>query len=506
VEATLTEPSTHVTVSGTENVFDPAGSAASVTAQRPSQVAQEATMTSRRHLFTATGLAAGGALLAGGTAAIAEAATTGAPAAATDPWTTVVPGILAGIKPPTFPPKTFPITSYGAKGDGTTDNTAAFAKAIKACNAAGGGRVTVPAGRWLTGAIELLDNVNLNVASGATILFSTNPSRYPVVLTRWQGIECMNFSPLIHAEGRRNIAVTGAGTLDGQGQAWKSFGGGGSDWTNLQKQGANGTPVSKRVYGPGHHLRPAMIEPRNCQNILIDGVTILRPPMWAIHPVLSSNITVSHVKLHTRGGGGNNDGCDPECCSDVHIVGNTFDTGDDCIAIKSGRDVDAHRVNVPSKNIVIENNDFVFSNRGAICIGSEVGGGANNIYAQNCRVNPANRSGQLWYLLFVKTGNKRGGTIEQIHLRNITGNKLTKSALYVTMTYGNSGPGPTMNPTLRNIFADNITVNGAGDYGLEVIGLSASHARHIHVTHAHFSGLGKGTLHKTNADDVTVTK
>jgi polygalacturonase len=470
-------------------------------------------MASRRQLITGAGLAAGGALLVGGTGAIASAATTGAatpaatpsPSPSGDPWTTVVPGILKRIKPPTFPPKDFPITSFGGKGDGKTDNTAAFAKAIKACTAANGGRVTVPAGKWLTGAIELLDNVNLNVAAGATILFSTDTSKYPVVLTRWQGIECMNFSPLIHAEGRTNIAITGAGTLDGQGASWKPFGGGGSDWTNLQKQGANNTPVSKRVYGPGHKLRPAMIEPRNCKNILIDGVTIVRPPMWSIHPVLSSNITVSNVTIDSRNGGGNNDGCDPECCTDVHIVNTKFTTGDDCIAIKSGRDVDAHRVGMPSSHIVIENCDFIFSNRGAICIGSEVGGGANNIFVQNCRVNPANKSGQLWYMLFVKTGNKRGGVIDGIYLRNITGNKLTQSALFVTMTYGNSGPGPTMNPTLQNIVAENITVNGSGGYGLEVIGLSASHAKHIHVTHAKFSGLSKGTKHATNAEDVTVT-
>jgi polygalacturonase len=224
--------------------------------------------------------------------------------------------------------------------------------------------------------------------------------------------------------------------------------------------------------------------------------------MWAIHPVLSSNITVRNVKLSTRGGGGNNDGCDPEACNDVHIVGCRFDTGDDCIAIKSGRDTDGRRVHVPSQNIVIENCDFIFSNRGAICIGSEASGGANHIYAQNCRVNPANTSGQLWYLLFLKTGSKRGGVIDGVHLRNIIANKLTKSALFITMQYSSSGPGPTVLPTVQNITADNITVHGAGTYGLEVLGLSGSHVQHVHVTNSTFTGIANGN-HIVNADDVT---
>jgi polygalacturonase len=159
-------------------------------------------------------------------------------------------------------------------------------------------------------------------------------------------------------------------------------------------------------------------------------------------------------------------------------------------------------VNVPSQHIVIENCDFIFSNRGAICVGSEVSGGANNVFARNCRVNPANKSGQLWYALFVKTGNKRGGVIDGIHLQNISANKLTKSALFVTMTYGNSGPGPTVNPIVRNIDVDGITVNGAGTYALELIGLGPSHLRHFHVINSTFKGIAKGN-HIVNADDVT---
>jgi polygalacturonase len=464
------------------------------------------------------GLVAGGAVVtaAGISAPLAWAGTTGAggagPALTTkppvpndDPWAQV-PAILARIVPPTFPDRDFPITSYGAKTDGKTDATAAFAKAVAACTAAGGGRVVVPKGTFVTGAINLASNVNLYLSPGSTVKFSTDPKKYlPAVYTRWQGIECYNYSAFVHADGATNVAVTGSGTLDGQGASWKSWGSGGSDWTKLQDQGNQGVPVAQRVYGSGHKLRPNLIELYRCTNVLVDGITILRPPMWSVHPVLSTNVTVRNVNIDSRGGGGNNDGVDPECCTDVHIVGCTFATGDDCIAVKSGRDADGRRVGVPSSNVVIEDCTFVFSNRGAICVGSEVSGGANNIFARNCTVNPANTSGQLWYLLFVKTGNKRGGTIDGIHLRGITANKLTKSALYVTMTYGNSGPGPTVNPTLRNITADGITVKGAGTYAVEIAGLAASHAQDIAVTNSTFTSVSKGGNHIANADGVTFT-
>jgi polygalacturonase len=478
-----------------------------------------ATQPTRRDFLKAAGVVAGGAAVTAsiGTTLAHAAASPAAPdaatapggqaAAAADPFD-AVPAILDRIKPPTFPAKDFPVTDFGAKADGKTDSTAAFAKAIAACNAAGGGRVVVRGGTFVSGAIHLLSNVNLFVDAGATVKFSTDPNRYlPVVFTRWQGVECFNYSAFVHADSQTNIAITGKGTLDGQGQSWKPFGSGGSDWQKLTTQAVDGVPVDQRRYGPGHKLRPNLIELTRCTGVLIADLTLLRPPMWTVHPVLSSNVTVRNLHIDSRGGGGNNDGVDPECCSDVHIVGCTFSTGDDCIAIKSGRDTDGRRVNVPSQNIVIEDCTFVFSNRGAICVGSEASGGANNIFARNCAVNPANKSGQLWYALFVKTGDHRGGTIDGVHLQNITANKLTKSALFVTMHYGATGnPGPVSIPTVRNLTFDRITVKGAGDYGVELNGLAQSHITNVAVTASSFTGTGKGNLHKSNADNVTGIK
>ena len=244
-----------------------------------------------------------------------------------DPWETVMPGILARIKPPVFPKRDFVITKFGAKPNGTTDCTTAIKKAIDACSKAGGGRVVVPRGVFLTGAIHLKSNVNLYVAKDATLKFSKNPGDYlPVVFTRWEGTELMNYSPFIYAFEQKNIAITGEGTLDGQSgnDAWWPWNGRANygwkegdpnqrgDRAALQQMAEKNVPVSERVFGAGHYLRPQFVQPYRCQNVLIEGVQIINSPMWEIHPVLCTNVTVRSVKINSHGP--NNDGCDPESC------------------------------------------------------------------------------------------------------------------------------------------------------------------------------------------------
>ncbi|HEX8098171.1 MAG TPA: glycoside hydrolase family 28 protein, partial [Pyrinomonadaceae bacterium] len=283
-----------------------------------------------------------------------------------DPWAQV-PEILKRIKPPTFPKRDFDVTRYGAAGDGKTDCTESFRKAVEACNKAGGGRVVVPAGVFLTGPIHLKSNVNLYVSKGATLKFSQDTSKYlPLVFTRFEGMELMNYSPFVYAFEQENVAVTGEGTLDGQSDGahwWPWKGNAEHGWKKgdpdqkrarkvLEEMVEKGTPVAERKFGEGSYLRPQFIQPYCCKNVLIEDVTIKNSPMWEINPVLCRNVTVRNVKIASHGP--NNDGCDPESCADVLIKDCEFDTGDDCIAIKSGRNADGRRLNVPSESIVIQ--------------------------------------------------------------------------------------------------------------------------------------------------------
>jgi polygalacturonase len=360
-----------------------------------------------------------------------------------------VPKILSRIKAPAFPDRDFKITDYGAVGDGNTNCTEAFKKAISAASQAGGGRVVVPAGSFLTGAIHLKSNINLYVSEGAVIKFSTDPNAYlPTVYTRWEGIECMNYSPLIYAYKQKNIAITGKGTLDGQGANWWGWKEIREDRELLLKQGQDGVPVKKRQFG-GKMLRPNMIEPYLCKNILIEGITIRNGPFWHIHPVLSQNITVRNVRID--GIGPNNDGCDPESCKDVLIEGCYFNTGDDCIAIKSGRNNDGRRVNVPTENVIVRNCQMKAGHAG-VAIGSEMTGGVRNVFTEDCTMDDPN----LDRALRLKTNSLRGGFIENIYMRNVTVGQVKESILHIFYFYGEGDKGK-FTPTVRNINVENVT-------------------------------------------------
>src|SRR3989442_6275641 len=270
----------------------------------------EQSMTNRRD-FMQSIMAGGAGIALSGLANNSVAGVLNCPLLEDDPWSQTSQ-ILARIKAPIFPRRDFPISQFGAVGNGKADCTEAFAKAIDTCNKAGGGRVVVPAGEFLTGAIHLKSNVNLYLAKNSTIKFSQDPKKYlPVVFTRWEGMELMSYSPFIYAFEQKNIAITGAGVIDGQADCvnwWPWKGRTGCGWKKgdpeqskarnlLYEYVDKGTPVSQRVFGEGSYLRPMFLQPYRCQNVLIEGVRLRHSPMWQIHPVLCTSVTVRGVHI-----------------------------------------------------------------------------------------------------------------------------------------------------------------------------------------------------------------
>jgi polygalacturonase len=429
----------------------------------------------------------------------------------TDPykqaWEVEMPKILARIKPPKFPRRDFLITKYGAAAGGEKLCTDAFAKAIDACNKAGGGRVVVPAGVFLTGAIHLKSNVNLYVSEGATVKFSRDARDFlPVVLTRWEGMDCMNYSPFIYAYEQTNIAVTGKGTLDGQSKEsfwlWHgspNYGGGKPgmptqrpDRARLYEMMNTNVPVKERVFGEGHWLRPNFIQPYKCKNILIEDVKIVDSPMWEIHPLLSENITVRRVFISSHGP--NNDGCDPESCKDVLIEDCHFDTGDDCIAIKSGRNDDGRRANMPTENVIVRGCEMK-DGHGGITIGSEISGGVRNVFGENCNMD----SPHLDHALRVKNNAERGGLLENFYFRNIAVGQVAHAVITIDFNYEEGAKGKYI-PVMRNYAVEGLK-SGKSEYGVDIQGLANAPVTKVMMKNCAFDNVAKNNI-TANLNDV----
>lgn len=376
-------------------------------------------------------------------------------------------------KPPTFPNRDFVITNYGAVPDGITDSRDAFTKAITAANAAGGGKVVVPAGNFfVAGPITLKSNVNLYLSDNSTIKFSDDSTKYanPLVLTRFESTEIYNYSPLIYAYGATNVAVTGSGStnkgkIDGNGTKWWNNMKPGWEKSMVRNMGNSNTPLAARRFGEGYRLRPNLVQFYRCNNVLIDGVYVTNSPMWNINPTLCTNVTIKNLTIVATGP--NTDGIDPDSCKNVLIQNNDISTGDDCIAIKSGRDGDGRRVNVPSQNIVVRGNYFR-DGHGAVTAGSEMSGSVYNVYSENNTMASANLQ---WAYRF-KTNSLRGGVIENYYARNDTINIVKNNFLIVDMNYEGGDIGP-FTPVIRNIFLDNIK----GDAGNKPILSLGSYSR-----------------------------
>ncbi len=398
-----------------------------------------------------------------------------------------VPGILARIKAPEFQARDFAITNYGAMPDGMNDSSDAIKQAIAACHTAGGGRVVIAGGTFRTGAIHMLSGVNLHVAEGATLKFNPDPTNYlPVVRVRYEGTECLNYSPLIYAFEQENIAVTGAGTLDGSAsrETWWSLaqraGPGVRGARQLTEFADKGVPVEQRVFGADGNLRPNFLVPYRCRNVLIEDVHITNSPMWEINPVLCTNVTVRGVKISSPGP--TNDGCDPDSSREVLIENCTFDTGDDCIAIKSGKNADGRRVGVPSENIIVRQ-CLMKDGHGGVVVGSENSGGVRNVFAEVCLMDSPN----LQRALRLKSNAERGGFIENVFLRNITVGRVSDSILTIDLVYGRVTQGP-FTPAVRNVLLEKATGTSSPRV-LSIVGTTNSVIENVRLVDCTFRGV-----------------
>lgn len=373
-----------------------------------------------------------------------------------------------------FPDRDFNIvTDYKAQTD--KDISEELRRAISDCHRAGGGRVVVPAGTYYTKAIHLLSNVNLHIEKGATLKFSTTATDYaPQVPTRWEGIDCLGMSPLIYAYRQENIAVTGKGILDGQ-ASWENW------WKLRARTSAedkaigkfmgkeklhdfekNITSIADRIFTEHDELRPQFIQFYQCDRILVEGVTLNNAPFWLLHPLMSKNIIVRNVIFDSHGP--NNDGCDPESCENVLIENCIFNTGDDCIAIKSGRNNDGRAWNLPSRNIIVRNCQMKDGHAG-VAIGSEISGSCYNVWMEDCQIG----SPEMDRPFRIKSNAIRGGVVSGFYIRNINISECKQVVLKLELKYEKVTEGPYY-PLFENILLENITCQKSR-YGIWIDGL-----------------------------------
>lgn len=364
---------------------------------------------------------------------------------------------------------------FGIRPNDPQPQTARLQSAIDALAAAGGGRLALPAGVYRTGALRLKSGVELHLSSPDTLLQfipEDIDANYPVVYSHWEASPCYNYSALLYAFEAEDIAVTGPGALDGGADAdhWWSWHhqveeAWSADKPDLQlparkalrRMNLDGVPVPERRFGAGHYLRPNFVQFIRCKRVLLQGVTFRNSPMWQLNPVLCESVTVDGVTLSSHGA--NNDGCDPESCRGVWIKNCRFDTGDDCISLKSGRDRDGRECNTPCSYILIENNDFA-DGHGGVALGSEMSGGIHTVLAAGNRFSSPN----LTYALRLKTNARRGGAVERVMLCDSVMDHVHGAAVHGTMLYEDGRNGDSL-PLFRDITIENITAHG-GDYGI----------------------------------------
>ena len=394
----------------------------------------------------------------------------------------------------------YDVRSYEAVGDGVTLATTAVQKAVDACGADGGGKVVVPAGRYLTGPIFLKSQVQVELESGAVLIGSTNFNDYPPIDGRWEGIERKVYASLFTGRGLHQVSITGRGVIEGQGVVW---------WEahrktmDLRKKlRLKGREPENPPGAPLRWPRPRLINLYNCTNVLIRDITIRNSPSWNVHPVYCENVTLDNVTIIAPShGAANTDGVDPDSCRNVSISNCHIDVGDDCIAIKSGYDQDGRRVGIPCENILVSNCTFAHGHAG-VAIGSEMSGSVRNVTVVNCVFDGTQRG------LRVKTAMGRGGAVEYFRASNLVMRNISDAAFSITAAYGSGEAGANAAsaaeaiPHLRHFSWGNVSVVNAKKVA-DLSGLAVSPLEDFRLSNVQATG-AKAGIRCENAKDVVL--
>jgi len=425
---------------------------------------------------------------------------------------------LPVIKSPVFKKDTLSIKKYGAVSDGNTLNTKSINATIDALSKKGGGVVLIPSGLWLTGPVVLKNNINLHLAAGATLLFTADKNEYPLVEANWEGLPQMRNQSPISATNANNIAITGNGIIDGNGDGWRMVKKdklNETQWKKLVESGgllsddkktwypSEKTLKGSKMQNPGvispekdaafyesikDFLRPNLVLLTSCKYILLEGVTFQNSPAWCLHPLMCENLTVRNVFVKNPWYAQNGDGIDAESCKNVLIENTVFDVGDDALCMKSGRDAEGRKRGMPIENVIIRN-CTVYAAHGGFVIGSEMSGGARNIYVNNCTFIGTDIG------LRFKTTRGRGGIVENIFIKDIYMKDIPAEAILFDMYYmakdpvalaGEKRELPKVEfkpvdettPQFRNFHISNVYCNGA-EKGIFVRGLPEMHVKDI---------------------------
>ncbi|MCE1196406.1 glycoside hydrolase family 28 protein [bacterium] len=399
---------------------------------------------------------------------------------------------------------TFDIRNFGATPGGAADCSEAIAAAVEAARRSAGGIILVPAGTWLSGPIELGDDMTLLLEKGATLRFIDDPERYDPVETRWEGVSCYAMHPLVFARGAKNVGICGEGVLDGNGASW---------WEAHRRKKAdrqsgpvaaierrlaalNGATLDQPSGGGGREtqfLRPPLAQFLSCDGVTLRGVTLTNSPFWTLHPVFSTRILIDNIRIQNPSDAPNTDGIDVDSCTDVRIVDTLVDVGDDCIALKSGSGPRGVAENRPTRNISISGCTFL-SGHGGVVLGSETAGGIENVDVLNCRFIGTDRG------IRMKSRRGRGGIVQNLSCRNLVMERVL-APLTINLYYNcgaraeeapalfseAAAPVTALTPKFRNITIANLVATDCRSSAGFVVGLPESPIENMRLENCRIS-------------------